>query len=229
MKNEDVRSVRFGAREVVSKGLRYSFWGDLRHRSMKAPWLVFLSAIAAIFLLINCGFALLYMIGTAPIAQSKGTFLESLFFSIETYTTVGFGDLHPVTTYGHVIVSIEVFCGMLTTAMITALVFIRFTRIGPRILFAEVAPIATHDGRRSLMIRLANERMNEISVAQARVWSSTSYETKEGAPFRRFEELDAAARPFADLFTLSWTLIHPIDPGSPLHGLDEAGAAGASS
>ena len=164
------------------------------------------------------------MMGEAPIAGANGSFLESLFFSIETYTTVGFGDLHPRTTYGHTIVSIEVFVGMVTTAMITALVFIRFTRIGPRILFAEVAPIAVHDGQRSLMVRLANERMNEISVAQARVWISTTYTTAEGSLFRRFDEV-ALLRNHSPVFALSWTLVHPIDERSPLHTLDERAAS----
>ncbi len=218
------RSVRFGDREIVSKGLRYTFWGDLRHRGVKADWATFAIGTAVIFLVINCGFALLYMLGDAPIANSSGSFVDNLFFSIETYATVGYGDMHPRTTYGHLLASFEIFFGMMTVAMFTALVFVRFTLIRPRILFADAAVVATHDGRRSLMIRLANERMNEISVAQARMWALMTYTTAEGTSFRRFDEL-TLLRNHSPLFTLSWTVIHPIDEESPLHQLDDESLA----
>ena len=214
------RSIRFGQREIVSKGLRYNLLGDLRHRAVKVSWPMFVAQVAALLLVLNCMFAGLYMMGDAPIANSSGSFLDSLFFAIETFTTVGYGDLHPRTLYGHVLVSLELFVGVLTISMITALVFVRFTRILPRIMFSDVLPIATHDGQRSLMIRLANARMNEITVAQARVWMLMTYATAEGAQFRRFEEL-TLLRKESPLFTLSWTVIHPIDENSPLHKLEE--------
>ena len=219
------RTIRFGDREIVSKGLRYAFWSDLRHRGVKASWLTFVIGTAVLFLIINCGFALLYTFGDKPIANSSGSFLENLFFSIETYATVGYGDMHPRTTFGHVVSSVEIFFGMLTVAMFTALVFLRFTLIRPRILFADVAVVATHDGKRSLMVRLANERMNEISVAQARMWALQTYTTEEGTLFRRFDEL-TLLRNHSPLFTLSWTVMHPIDETSPLHAVDEEELAG---
>ena len=215
------RSIHFGDREIVSKGLSTSFWGDLRHQAVKASWPMFVLGAAVAFIVINCGFAVLYTAGNAPIANSSGSFLDNLFFSIETYATVGYGDMHPHTTYGHVVASLEVFTGILTVAMITALVFLRFTLIRPRILFADVGVVATHDGQRSLMVRLANQRMNEISVAQARMWILMTYQTAEGTSFRRFEEM-TLLRNHSPLFTLSWTVIHPIDTHSPLHGVDQA-------
>lgn len=217
---QQVRSIRLGQREIVSKGLRHTSWGDLRHRAIKASWPTFITVVALAFIAINCLFAAIYSFGDAPIANSGNDFIDHLFFSIETYATVGYGDMHPKTAFGHVAASVEVFVGMLTTAMITALVFVRFTLIRPRILFADVAVIGTHDGRRSLMIRLANQRMNEISVAQARVWALRTYNTAEGSPFRRFDEV-ALLRNHSPLFTLSWTIFHPIDEASPLYGLDD--------
>ena len=87
--------------------------------------------------------------------------------------------------------------------------------------FAERAVIARHDGQRSLMLRAANERLNAISAPIAKMWLSTTVQTAEGKPFRRFVEL-SLLRAQSPLFVLSWTIIHAIDETSPLFGLDEA-------
>jgi inward rectifier potassium channel len=225
MKNQPrPRVVRFGTREIVSTGLPFNFWGDLSHLSMTARWPVFVGGALAVFITVNCLFAAIYwladVLGNAPVANADGTFLNYLYFSVETLTTVGYGDMHPRTHFAHIVASLELFAGVFMTAVITGLVFFRFSRARARILFAAAAPIATHDGRPSLMIRLANERMNAISVAQARLWMMQTYVTAEGSLFRRFEELPLL-RDQSPLFTLSWTVMHPIDESSPLYGLSQ--------
>lgn len=216
------RVVQIGAREILAKGLPYGIWSDISHRAITMRWPAFVGAVAALFLAVSCLFATLYTLGDKPVSNADGGFLDHLFFSIETLTTVGYGDMHPRTTYGHLVASLELFTGVLTSAAITGLFIYRFTRATPRILFADVATVASHDGRMSLMVRLANQRLNAISSAQARLWMLVSYVTAEGVPFRRFEEL-RLLRDHSPLFTLSWTVIHAIDEASPMLGLD-AGA-----
>lgn len=218
---QKMRRLNLGGREVESYGLQTDFWSDIAHRSLTVSWPVFFGGATLAFLTLNCLFAALYSFGDRPIANAEGDFLHYLFFSIQTLTTVGYGGMYPQSNYGHVVASVELYAGVFTTALLTGLIFYRFSRPRARILFAERAVIAMHDGKRSLMLRAANERLNAISAPFAKVWLSTTIETAEGAPFRRFVELPLL-RAQSPLFVLSWTIIHSIDEASPLYGMDKA-------
>lgn len=220
-KAERPRRLNLGGREVESFGLRTDFWSDFAHRSLTVSWPAFFFFATLAFLSLNCVFATIYSFGDKPIANADGDFLHYLFFSIQTLTTVGYGGMYPQSTYGHVVASAELYTGVFTTALLTGLIFYRFSRPRARIMFAQRAVIAMHDGKRSLMLRAANERLNAISAPIAKVWLSTTIQTSEGATFRRFVELPLL-RAQSPLFTLSWTIIHAIDETSPLFGMDAA-------
>ncbi len=99
--------VRIGEREIETRGLSDSFWTDLYHRSMTIYWPVFFGTAAAIFIILNTLFAFLYWLGDEPIANVAGNEPLGLFyFSIETLATVGYGDMHPQTHYGHFIATV---------------------------------------------------------------------------------------------------------------------------
>ncbi len=214
--------VRFGHREIETRGLAQGFWTDLYHRSMTVYWPVFFGSAAAIFVVLNAGFALLYSLGDDPIANA-GTRnpLELFYFSIETLATVGYGDMHPQTNYGHMIATIEIFTGMCFLAVLTGLVFARFSRPRARFVFADYPVVTTHEGRPTLMIRMANARHNTISRANARLWLIRAEHTAEGDELRRFYEL-ALDRSDHPIFVLSWMLFHVIDKNSSLHGITQA-------
>jgi inward rectifier potassium channel len=184
-------------------------------------WPVFFGSAALIFIALNAVFASLYSLGDEPIANvSSKRFIELFYFSIETLATVGYGDMHPQTHYGHFIATIEIFTGMCFLAVLTGLVFARFSRPRARFVFAECAVVTIHDGHPTLMIRMANARHNTISRATARLWIIRAEVTKEGDRLRRFHELtlDRGEHP---MFALSWMLFHRIDKNSPLHGATE--------
>jgi inward rectifier potassium channel len=101
----------------------------------------------------------------------------------------------------------------------TGLVFARFSRPSARLLFAENPVISDHEGQPTLMIRLANERHNIISNANARLWLFKNIVSQEGQSFRRFYELPLS-RNESPALALSWTLFHVIDEASPLYGLN---------
>jgi inward rectifier potassium channel len=130
--------------------------------------------------------------------------------------TVGYGDMHPQTDYGHLIATVEIFTGMSFLAVMTGLIFARFSRPRARFVFASTAVISRHEGRQALMIRTANARHNTISRANARLWLIRAERSKEGDQLRRFYELklDRSEHP---MFVLSWMLFHIIDKESPLH------------
>jgi len=206
-----------GHREIETLGLKQGFWTDLYHRSMTVYWPVFFGSAALIFVILNAVFAVLYSLGEAPIANAPDNGPLGLFyFSIETLATVGYGDMHPQTNYGHLVATVEIFTGMCFLAVLTGLVFARFSRPRARFVFADHPVVTTRDGRPTLMIRMANARHNTISRANARLWVLRMERSMEGDQFRRFYELKVE-RSEHPMFMLSWTIFHVIDKESPLY------------
>jgi inward rectifier potassium channel len=209
--------VKIGLREVETRGLKQGFWTDLYHRSMTVQWPIFFGSAALIFVILNAVFAVIYSLGDEPIADVQNDSLLQLFyFSIETLATVGYGDMHPQSNYGHLVTTIEIFTGMCFLAVLTGLVFARFSRPRARFVFAEHPVVGMRDRVPTLMIRMANARHNTISRATARLWLLRAERTAEGDQYRRYYEihLDRHEHP---MFALSWTLFHTIDKDSPLH------------
>jgi inward rectifier potassium channel len=211
--------VRIGTREMESRGAPGGFWTDLYHRSMTVYWPVFFGSAAAIFIALNTIFGFLYWLGHEPIANVAPNLplpLSLFYFSIETLATVGYGDMHPQTNYGHLVATVEIFTGMCFLAVMTGLIFARFSRPRARFVFSDYPVVAVHQGRSTLMMRVANARNNTISQATARLWLIRMESTAEGYQLRRFHELklDRQEHP---MFALSWTLIHTIDEGSALY------------
>jgi inward rectifier potassium channel len=217
--------IRFGHREIETLGWSQGFWGDLYHRSMTVYWPVFFGSAAAIFVALNAIFGFLYSLGHEPIANAaENGALAYFYFSIETLATVGYGDMHPQTNYGHLVATVEIFTGMSFLAVMTGLIFARFSRPRARFVFANTAVITRHEGKQALMIRTANARHDTISRASARLWLVRAERTKEGDQLRRFYELklDRNEHP---MFVLTWMLFHVIDEESPLYGATSADLA----
>jgi len=213
------RVVRLGGREIITEGLHLNFWADISHRCMTASWPAFIAGAALVFVAFNTVFALFYWIGHQPISNVPGgAYIDYLYFSIETLSTAGYGDMHPQTHYGHFIATVELFTGIFSMSLMTGLIFARFSRPNARLLFADNPVISSHEGEPTLMIRLANERHNIISNATARLWLFKSVVSMEGQSVRRFYELPLA-RNESPALALSWTLYHILDEESPLYGL----------
>jgi inward rectifier potassium channel len=212
--------VRFGNREIITEGLHLSFWADISHRCMTASWPAFIGGAALVFVAFNAVFAFFYWIGNQPIANVPGgAYIDYLYFSIETLSTAGYGDMHPDTHYGHFIATIELFTGIFSMSLMTGLIFARFSRPNARLLFADSPVIFNHDGKPTLMLRLANERHNIISNATAKLWLFKNIVSLEGERVRRFYELQLTQNQNPGL-ALSWTLYHVLDEKSPLYGLN---------
>jgi inward rectifier potassium channel len=219
--------IRVGHREIETLGLSQGFWTDLYHRSMTIYWPVFFGSAALVFILLNVLFAFIFWLGKDPIANADNeSALQLFYFSIETLATVGYGDMHPQTDYGHTVATVEIFTGMCFLAVMTGLIFARFSRPRARFVFAEHPVVAMREGHPTLMIRMANARHNTISRATARLWLLRIERSMEGDQFRRFYELKVE-RGEHPMFMLSWTIFHAIDKESPLHGVTPAQMAEA--
>jgi inward rectifier potassium channel len=213
------RVVLLGGREVIAEGLRLNFWADISHRCMTASWPAFIGGAALVFVAFNAVFAFFYWIGNQPISNVPGgAYIDYLYFSIETLSTAGYGDMHPQTHYGHFIATVELFTGIFSMSLMTGLIFARFSRPNARLLFADHPVISSHDGKPTLMVRFANERHNIIGNATARLWLLKNVVSMEGRPLRRFYEL-LLVRNEHPALALSWTLYHVLDEESPLYGL----------
>ncbi len=211
------RVIRFGEREIITEGLHLSFWADISHRCMTASWPAFIGGAVLVFIAFNAVFALFYWIGDQPIANVPGgAYIDYIYFSIETLSTAGYGDMHPQTHYGHFVAAVELFTGIFSMSLMTGLIFARFARPNARLLFADHPVITSHDGRSTLMLRLANERHNIISNATAKLWLFKNIVSMEGETLRRFYELPLTQSQNPGL-ALSWTLYHILDEKSPLY------------
>jgi inward rectifier potassium channel len=214
------RVVILGGREVIAEGLHLNFWADISHRCMTASWPAFIGGAAMVFVAFNAVFAFFYWIGNQPISNvPSGAYIDYLYFSIETLSTAGYGDMHPQTHYGHFIATVELFTGIFSMSLMTGLIFARFSRPNARLLFADHPVISSHDGKPTLMVRFANERHNIIGNATARLWLLKNVVSMEGRPLRRFYELPLVRNEHPAL-ALSWTLYHVLDEESPLYGLN---------
>ena len=212
--------LRFGGREVVTEGLRLNFWADISHRCMTASWPAFIGGAVLVFIAFNAAFAVLYWIGDQPISNiSGGDYIDYVYFSIETLSTAGYGDMHPQTHYGHFVAATELFTGIFSMSLMTGLIFARFSRPNSRLLFADNPVVSNHDGKPTLMVRFVNERHNIIGNATAKLWLLRNEVSLEGGRIRRFYELPLFRNEHPAL-ALSWTLYHAIDEQSPLYGLN---------
>jgi inward rectifier potassium channel len=207
-----------GGRTIETSGLPHRPWQDLYHIFMTMSWPTLFGSYAGFFALFNLAFAAAYQLQPSGIANlSPGGYWGRFFFSVETLATVGYGDMHPQTVYAHLVASVEIFTGLMSLALITGMMFARFSRPTARILFARLGVIREFDGRRTLMLRAANERQNVILEATAQLRLIRDEKTSEGFRFRRIYDLPLR-RSEQPMFLYGWSLLHVIDESSPLAG-----------
>jgi inward rectifier potassium channel len=200
---------------------------DLYHYLLTASWPLLIGLIAGLFVLANLIFAVGYYVDGGVENTHSGSFLDMFFFSIQTMATIGYGKMEPITLFSNILVAIEALCGLLGLAMMTGLVFSKFSRPTARIRFSRCVVIGPRDGKTSLMIRMANMRANRIVEAQIHVVFTRQETTLEDESIRRFYDLPMT-RYRSAMFVLSWTAVHQILEGSPFFGATRESMAGSS-
>jgi inward rectifier potassium channel len=219
MKRSAAIKLQAGHREFIKLNARKYDWRDIYHLILTLTWPQFAGMVLGIYLCINLIFATLYFLGGNCIAElTPGSYSDDFFFSVETLATVGYGHAYPATLYGHCIATLEILVGLFGLAVLTGLIFVRFSRPTARIRFSTVAVVAPFDGAPTLMVRLANLRHHAMVEAQFRVLFMRSELTKEGEDVRRFYPLRLQFDHLIS-FPAALTLRHVIDQTSPLFGL----------
>lgn len=214
-----------GSFNVVREGLPWSQAGSVYHDSLTTTWPKFLAWTAAVYLGINLFFAACFMVlgeevlSGSGVAALGGRFAQAFFFSVQTFATIGYGSIVANGVAGNVVVTIEALIGLLAQALITGLLFARFARPTMSLQFSSMALIAPFNNGTAFMFRVANKRRNELIEMEAQVSFSILDESVSGLG-RRYHRLELERRT-VNFFPLSWTLVHPITPESPLWGLTE--------
>lgn len=216
---------RNGRPNVVKRGIpmldRYSWF----HTMLAMPRWKFLLFILLAYISINLLFALVYVaIGIENLGGvHKGTFLhnylESYFFSLQTYTTVGYGRISPIGYLTSFVAAFEAFLGLMTFALATGLLYARFSKPNAYLKFSDIAVIAPYKDITGLMFRLAPYKNNFLTDAEVKV--SLAMKPEENGGFtNRFFTLKLEISKINAL-PLSWTIVHAIDEDSPLYGMTE--------
>src|SRR3984957_15858514 len=211
------RRVRRGTQEFVTDGLSTEVLQDLYHHFMTVSWTRLFATIAAFFLVFDLIFGCLYDLVPGCLANlNPPGFLGAFFFSVETLATVGYGDMHPQTLYGHLVAMTEIFVGLMSLALITGIMFARFSRPRARFLFTRNAVVRPIDGKLTLLVRAANQRQNVVQDASVQLHMLRDEVTEEGFRIRRVIGLPLV-RSQHPMFVLGWTIMHVIDDTSPLN------------
>jgi len=195
--------------------------GDLYHHLLRASWKGTIVAIVALYLTTNVVFAVGFLVVGGVANLPRGSFVDAFFFSAQTLGTIGYGYMYPVSWAANLLVTAESVASIIITALATGLVFSKFSMPTARIEFTRELTVYTMDGVPTLAFRVANQRGNFIVEAQMRVSILRSEKTKEGVSLYRMYDLKLA-RDRSPAMGRSWTILHPINPDSPLYGLSPA-------
>ncbi|HEY1849705.1 MAG TPA: ion channel [Candidatus Binataceae bacterium] len=191
---------------------------DFYHHLLTSSWPALLLQIVIAFVLMNFLFAFGYYLNGGIENAHPDRFSDYFFFSVETIATIGYGKMSPTTMFSEILMSFEAVCGLINFALITGLIFAKFSRPTARVRFSRMAVISKRDGIPSLMFRMANVRSSQIVDAQVHLAFSRDERTREGEYVRRFYDLDLTRYRNA-IFAYSWTAVHQIQPGSPFYGV----------
>lgn len=192
---------------------------DTYHWLLTLTWPQFSACVFALYVGINLVFSFCYHLRPGCVAgMESNSWGDAFFFSVETLATVGYGHMYPETLFGHWIATLEIIVGMFGMAIVTGLIFIRFSRPVARIVFSEPLVLAPFDGQPALMYRVANLREQSMAEAEFRIILMRNETTKEGEVLRRFYPLRLQFDRLI-LFPAIITIRHIIDQESPLHGL----------
>ena len=110
---------------------------DLYHFLVTTSWPALIGMIAAAFTLANLLFAAGYYLDQGIENAHSGSFADMFFFSVQTMATIGYGKMEPVTLFSNILVSIEALTGLLALALMTGLVFSKFSRPTARVRFSR--------------------------------------------------------------------------------------------
>src|SRR6059058_2444539 len=211
-------SLRSGQVEFVKVNTDAWRWRDVYRWLLGLSWPKFAAFVATVYIGLNLFFAVLYSLGRNSIAgATPHWFFDCFFFSVQTLATVGYGHMYPQTLYGHIVTTFEIMTGVFLLAVMTGLIFVRFSRPIARVVFSRSMVISPLNGKQTLMVRVGNENHHSMVEARFRIMYTRDKQLAEGGDFRYFHDLKLHFDQLT-VFPAALTLRHEIDEQSPLHG-----------
>lgn len=213
-----------GTFNVTRKGQSFSAWLNLYHRMITMSVYEFVLVIAVAYFIVNLTFAVIYYeIGVEHLngieEQTKfiSKFWGAFFFSSQTLTTVGYGHISPLGSLTNAVAAVEALVGLMMFALITGLVYGRFSTPSPKILFSKNLLVSPYLDINGLMFRMINERNSQLINVKVSVTMSRNEKDDTGKLNRKYYSL-SLEREMIQFFSTSWTIVHPITSESPFYG-----------
>jgi inward rectifier potassium channel len=194
---------------------------NIFHSLVSMSWLKFLAVLAFGYFTINIVFASLYLIiGTENLTGIHGTtpdeqFMEAFFFSAQTITTLGYGQVAPLNLAANMVAATESLLGLLLFALATGLMYGRFSKPIATIKYSSIAVIAPYQEINGFMCRVVNPKNNQLLEVEVSITLSLKRDTSD---LRDFHSLELE-RSKVVFFPTMWTIVHPITESSPLYRL----------
>lgn len=192
------------------------------HELIEMKWSRFLLLIFLYYTSINVIFGILYYLnGTDQIvgidhSSRVSEIYQCFFFSVQTFTTVGYGGMHPTGFLASSIAGLEALCGLLTFAIITGLVYAKFSKPEAKIVYSDHVLVSPYKEGLSFQMRIVNALSNTLIDMEATMIVAF---TPLNSTNRVIRTLPLEISKIA-LFPLNWTLVHPIDDKSPVRDLE---------
>lgn len=213
-----------GSYNIVRKGGIHGF-KDFYKFLIDIPWFPFMGLLLLAYIITNVLFACCYLFSGIEyihgIDSAMHPFFHAFFFSVQTFTTVGYGGLAPTGISANLIATFEAFIGLLAFAIATGLLYGRFSKPSSKIRFSKNIILTPFENSHAIMFKMVNVR-NTI-LLNSKVEALFILDTASDS--NRFDKLYYTLNletDFINFFPLTWTIVHKITENSPFNELSLA-------
>ncbi|MES2004097.1 MAG: ion channel [Bacteroidota bacterium] len=216
-----------GSYNLVKEGL--PFWKRISvfHDMLNLSTVKFVTVILVYYFIINLCFTTIYFfIGPGELTglpqgiSDWRMFKELFYFSTETYTTVGYGRVNPVGDFANLVSGIESLTGLLSLAIVTGLIYGRFSKPRSYLSFSDHALVSPYKEGTGLMFRFAAYK-DKHTLTDLEIRVNIGLKVLENEePVYKYFTLDLE-RSRVETMPMSWTVVHPITETSPFYGFTE--------